>query len=65
MSPDILVFLNIFYWRNLGFSYDMIGKKKRQSMPIRNAKKMCVQFNINKQIQKNTYKNFEVEPYQK
>ncbi|MGP1440879.1 MAG: DUF5694 domain-containing protein [Treponema sp.] len=59
------VFLGIFYWRNLGFCYDMIGKRDKAINAYKECRKLCTQFNINEDKAKKIYKNFEMVPYKK
>ena len=58
-------FLSIFYWRNLGFCYDMIGKRDEAINAYKECRRLCTQFNIGEDKAKKIYKNFETEPYKK
>ncbi|MGP1438714.1 MAG: tetratricopeptide repeat protein [Treponema sp.] len=62
---NMKMFVNVFYWRNLGFAYDMIGKRKEAINAYKECKKMCVRFNVNEENARQIYKNFENEPYKK
>lgn len=58
-------FLGIFYWRNLGLCYDMIGKRNEAINAYKECRKLCTQFNIGEDKAKTIYKDFEMVPYKK
>ena len=56
-------FVKTFYWRNLGFCYDMVGQREQAVKAYRECKNTCKELNLNEHFAKGIYKNFENEPY--
>ncbi len=56
-------FVKTFYYRNLGFCYDMIGQREKAIQSYEQCKDMCNELNINKNYAKTIYKNYDKEPY--
>jgi hypothetical protein len=57
------VFLSILYWRNLGFCYDIVGKREDAINAYKECRKLCTQFNIGEDKAKRIYKNYESEAF--
>lgn len=57
------VFLSILYWRNLGFCYDIVGKREDAINAYKECRKLCTQFNIGEDKAKKIYKNYESEAF--
>jgi len=57
------VFLSILYWRNLGFCYDIVGKREDAINAYKECRKLCTQFNIGEDKAKQIYKNYESEAF--
>lgn len=57
-------FFVTFYWRNLGFCYDMTNQRERAINAYKECKKACETLGVNTNFaEKYIYKNFENKPY--
>lgn len=56
-------FVKTFYYRNLGFCFDMIGQRSKAIQSYKKCKEMCVQLDISENYAKTIYKNFEKIAY--
>ena len=56
-------FVKPFYFRNLGFAYDMLGKREEAIASYKECRKACVEFGMEDEMIKNICKNYENEPY--
>lgn len=57
-------FFMTFYWRNLGFCYDLTNQREKAINAYRECKKVCETLGVKKDFaEKYIYKNFENEPY--
>ena len=61
--PNMKWFVMIFYRRNLGFAYDMMGKREEAISCYIECKKACEKMGIPVDMAKNIYKNYEEKPY--
>jgi hypothetical protein len=58
-------FCKSFYWRNLGFCYDMTGQRERAVEAYKQCKKVCYEMGFNENYIKSIIKDFEREPYKR
>lgn len=56
-------FVKTFYYRNLGFCYDIIGERKKAIQSYEKCKAICKELDINEDYAKTIYKNYELVPY--
>lgn len=56
-------FVKSYYWRNVGFCYDMIGEREKAINAYQQGVKNCKDLNLDESQIKYIYKNFEKEPY--
>ncbi|MDR0754835.1 MAG: DUF5694 domain-containing protein [Prevotellaceae bacterium] len=56
-------FFNTFYWRNLGFCYDMTGQRKKAINAYQQGIKVCKELNLSERYAQSIFKDFEKEPY--
>jgi tetratricopeptide (TPR) repeat protein len=52
-----------FFWRNLGFCYDMAGEREKAIKAYQQCKEVCTELNLNENFARTIYKNFESKPY--
>ena len=59
-------FFVVYYWRNLGFCYDMTNQRDKAINAYKECKKACKTLGVNMNIaEKYIYKNFEKEVYRR
>jgi tetratricopeptide (TPR) repeat protein len=58
-------FLLPFFWRNLGLSYDMTGEREKAIAAYQQGKKTCIQLELNENLVKIIFRDFENEPYRR
>lgn len=56
-------FVKTFYYRNLGFCYDLTGKREKAIQAYEKCKIVCKELDINENYAKNIYKNYDTKPY--
>lgn len=56
-------FIKTFYYRNLGFCYDMLGEREKAINCYNDGIAMCKELGLKESYVKSTYKNYLVEPY--
>ena len=57
-------FFVIYYWRNLGFCYDMTNQRDKAINAYQECKNACKRLGVNMNVaERHFYKNFENEPY--
>ncbi len=52
-----------FYYRNLGFCYDMTGDRENAVECYKNCRDACDELGINESYAKTIYKDYEIHPY--
>ncbi len=58
-------FVKTFYYRNLGFCYDLTRQRGKAVIAYKKCKEICKELNINENFAKNIYKKYELIPYEK
>lgn len=56
-------FVKSFFWRNLGFCYDLTGQRAKAVEAYRKCKSVCEELKMNPDYAKSIYADFENEPY--
>ncbi len=56
-------FFMVFYWRNLGFCYDMLGEREKAIDAYRQCKKTCIDLGMDENRAKMIYADYENTPY--
>ncbi len=56
-------FYTAFYYRNLGYCYDLTGNRERAVEAYNNCKETCNRFEINESYAQTIYSNYAAEPY--
>ncbi|MCT4640215.1 MAG: tetratricopeptide repeat protein [Bacteroidales bacterium] len=56
-------FVKTFYYRNLGFCYDLIGEREKAITCYKKCKAVCKELEINDNYARTIYKNYELVPY--
>lgn len=56
-------FVKTFYHRNLGFCYDLTGKREKAIQAYEKCKIVCKELDINENYAKTIYKNYDTKPY--
>lgn len=56
-------FIISFFWRNLGFCYDMVGKRQLAISAYRKGKEYCKSIGMSKEDIQDIYHNYETLPY--
>ena len=66
LPKEMQWFFKSFYWRNLGFCYDMTGQREKAVNAYKQCKIVCEELRIDENYAKTyVYKNFENEPYKR
>jgi len=58
-------FFITFYWRNLGFCYDMTGQREKAINAYQKCRKVCEELELNNNFARSIYKDFEEKPYRR
>ncbi len=56
-------FVKSFYFRNLGFVYDMLGERKKAINCYRECKIVCQELDFDEGYARSIYKDYDQEPY--
>jgi len=58
-------FVKSFYYRNLGFCYDMLGNREKAIACYKACKNACKELKINEAYAKTIYNDYELKPYKR
>ncbi len=56
-------FVKTFYYRNLGFCYDLTDQRKKAILAYKKCKETCKELKLNENFAKSIYKEYELKPY--